>query len=339
MCKISVVTSVYNCERFIGETIQSIIDQTFQDWEFILIDDCSTDQSVRIMEELAGSDPRIRVIKNEKNAGQCANLNRGIQMARGKYIARLDHDDICREDRLEKQYDYMEQHEDVVLLGSRMSVWENGRVRHDMKGDLPLSSGEARFMEFFGTPFGHSTFFIRKSAMADNNIWYGDYQYAEDYALVADMLRVGEIDKLQEPLVAYRVFPEQTTWRCPVETREGEGEQISTGYLGNLDFNDKDILRKARLGDLKGSSDFNRMRKAFIEYATKCGLGDSLSELSKRRCIRYAYRTVFAWQAGSIGLLKEYVASPLKMRGWLLSWEGLSVIKQCILRKNTRKNG
>ena len=107
MCKISVVTSVYNCEKYIKETIQSVIDQTYTDWEYIIIDDCSRDNSAKIIQSI--QDDRIRFIKNETNQGQCANLNKGIKLARGEYIARLDHDDICYPDRFVKQLKYMEQ--------------------------------------------------------------------------------------------------------------------------------------------------------------------------------------------------------------------------------------
>ena len=82
MPKISVVTSVYNCERFVGETIQSVINQTFTDWEYILIDDCSKDKSADIIQSFADKDPRIRLIRNVQNQGQCRNLNHGIQLAK-----------------------------------------------------------------------------------------------------------------------------------------------------------------------------------------------------------------------------------------------------------------
>ncbi|MBQ3799225.1 MAG: glycosyltransferase family 2 protein, partial [Treponema sp.] len=129
MPKISVVTSVYNCERFVGETIQSVINQTFTDWEYILIDDCSKDRSAEIIQSFADKDPRIRLIRNEQNQGQCRNLNHGIQLAKGEYIARLDHDDLCYPERFQKQLDYMEAHKETVLCGCRMDMWQDGIVK------------------------------------------------------------------------------------------------------------------------------------------------------------------------------------------------------------------
>ena len=129
MCKVSVVMSVYNCEQYVGETIQSIIDQTFTDWEFIIINDCSRDRSAEVIRKF--DDPRIIFIDNKENKGQSANLNYGISIAKGEYIARTDHDDISYPTRFEKQVKYLDDHPDVVLLGTAMQNMSDKVVKDE----------------------------------------------------------------------------------------------------------------------------------------------------------------------------------------------------------------
>ena len=108
--KISVVMSVYNGSNFLAQSIEAILDQTFQDFEFIIIDDASTDKTPEIIKNYADKDSRIQAFRNEKNigpAGFIKNLNKGCRDAKGKYIARIDHDDISRKDRFQLQYDFL----------------------------------------------------------------------------------------------------------------------------------------------------------------------------------------------------------------------------------------
>ena len=113
---ISIVMPVYNCENYLHEAIKSILEQTYTDFEFIIINDGSEDNSEDII--LSYADPRIIYIKNDKNMKIVKTLNKGISLSRGKYIARMDADDICYRDRLEKQLSFMEKHKDIDLCGS-----------------------------------------------------------------------------------------------------------------------------------------------------------------------------------------------------------------------------
>ena len=110
--------SVYDGERFLREAIDSILTQTFHDFEFIIVNDGSTDGSAAILDSYAKSDARLRVY-DQANRGQCASDNRGCKLARGKYIARMDADDVSTPDRLEKQIAFLENHPKVGLLGGR----------------------------------------------------------------------------------------------------------------------------------------------------------------------------------------------------------------------------
>ena len=115
--KISVLMPTYNGAKLLSETIDSILNQTFKDFEFIIINDCSPeDETDKIIAKY--NDPRIRYIYNDKNLGISGSSNKGISLARGKYIARQDHDDISLPTRLEEQYNYMESHPEVGICGT-----------------------------------------------------------------------------------------------------------------------------------------------------------------------------------------------------------------------------
>src|SRR3989337_2996755 len=126
MSKVSVIMSVYNGERHLRESVDSILNQTFQDFEFIIINDGSKDQSKYILESY--KDERIKLIHN-KNMGLTKSLNIGISIAKGKYIARQDADDISEPERLKTQYDFMEANPGLGLIGSQFEVIkENGEI-------------------------------------------------------------------------------------------------------------------------------------------------------------------------------------------------------------------
>ncbi|HXK49687.1 MAG TPA: glycosyltransferase family 2 protein, partial [Clostridiales bacterium] len=113
---ISVIMSVYNSEQYLQESIDSILDQTFNDFEFIITDDCSTDGSFEIIKSYAMLDKRIKYFRNSENIGLTKSLNLMLDIAKGKYIARMDSDDISMPDRFSKQFDFMENNPEIGVL-------------------------------------------------------------------------------------------------------------------------------------------------------------------------------------------------------------------------------
>lgn len=334
MPKISVVTSVYNCERFIAETIQSVINQTCTDWEYILIDDCSKDRSAEIIQSFADKDPRIRLIRNEQNQGQCRNLNHGIQLAKGEYIARLDHDDLCYPGRFQKQLDYMEAHKETVLCGCRMDMWQDGVVSPSVSYPIHTPE-EIRFSLMFGVfVIAHSSFFIRKSAMTDNDIWYRKYLYAEDYDMQVQLLRAGDVASLPETLVTYRVFPENCTHTYTDELKNSETTEIRRNYIESLPLAGKEFLLKGLLHELKTGADLEGFTEAFSEYAGYCGIQPSVTNRGDRKCLAFLFLFACSFQPKSPALLFTYLKSPYRSFPHLLSLNGMSFIKNCILRHN-----
>ncbi|MDR2204719.1 MAG: glycosyltransferase [Flavobacteriaceae bacterium] len=124
---ISVVMSVFNAEKYLAKAVNSILNQTFTNFEFIIVEDCSTDGSLKILEDFAQKDSRIKIIRKDKNKGTkgfIENLNRGLEEAKGKYIARMDADDISELERFEKQFDFLEKHPDIFIVGAQLDLMD-----------------------------------------------------------------------------------------------------------------------------------------------------------------------------------------------------------------------
>lgn len=173
---ISVVMSVFNGEPYVSNAIQSILGQTYIDFEFILINDGSTDKTWHIISEFASKDQRIVPI-NQDNIGLTKSLNRGISLARAPYIARQDADDLSRSDRFSIQLPYLESgHYDLCC--SRATVIETNRVTPRFTYYVPK-----RLLTNFMNPFIHGTFLIRKTALDTVGGYDESFLFAQDYRL------------------------------------------------------------------------------------------------------------------------------------------------------------
>ena len=333
MCKVSVVTSIYNGEKYIGETIESIIQQTFTDWEYIIIDNASTDASPKIIEDYAKQDARIRFYRNDNNIGVAENLNQCFDLTHGKYIARTDADDLSYPSRLEKQFQYMEAHPRIALLGCNMDIWNRGVIEHNTDNTAMLNnSSEMRFVLPFTNIIGASTFFIRNDVIKNYNIRYSPYIYAEDFSLLLDILKFGEICSLDEPLVLYRMHQGQVTQTVGVTVMAQERKRIQRAFLEFFPPELRGIFLKAFNGEIDSGADMLKLEQAIFQYAGDCGLGQDTDELARKRCVQYVYRYVYNWQIGNLGLLSAYIKSPLKSPFWFMKRSGLSLIKQCLLQ-------
>lgn len=158
MVKISVVMGTYNSEKVVGEAIKSIQNQTLSEFELIICDDCSSDNTYRIIEKIAQKDSRIKLIKNNQNLGLAKTLNRCIEISNGDFVARMDDDDISHPDRLKIQYDFLKENIQYALVGSSVNLFdENG-----IWGSL-IYEGERNSREVFsGKNFVHPSVLIRK---------------------------------------------------------------------------------------------------------------------------------------------------------------------------------
>lgn len=244
MPKVTVLMSVYNGERFLREAIESILVQSFQDFEFIIIDDGSTDSTLEIIQSY--DDTRIRLIENEMNLGLSRSLNRGLKLAKGQFIARQDADDVSEPERLARQVTFLETHNDVVLLGtSYQEIDTHGSLIGKRK--LPCDYTEIRWSLLFFCPFVHSAVMLRKSIVLEQIGFYNEaLAYAMDYDLWYRIARCLPVANLDEYLVRYRINPRSMT--ATYGDRVQEGIQISIANIANLLCWDKTdmVLNEAR---------------------------------------------------------------------------------------------
>lgn len=208
MNTISVILPVYNAQDTIGEAIQSIINQTYTDWELLVINDGSTDNTRSVI--LSFDDPRIKYIENDGNKQLIYSLNRGLELASGKYIARMDADDISLPERFACQVRYMDSHPEIIVCGTYMQKFGN-RVVPDIISFYSNNDDIKNNILTF-PPFGHPSVMIRKSVLDKTGIKY-DYNYkcAEDLKLWIDLLPYGNYANIPQVLLRYRISDFQCT--------------------------------------------------------------------------------------------------------------------------------
>ena len=198
--RVSVILPAYNTERFIGEAIDSILNQTFRDFELIIISDGSTDLTPDIIKQYAKKDKRIRFFNNRKNRGLIYVLNMGLRKARGEYIARMDADDISLPTRFEKQVAYLDANPDVGLVGTVIEAFGIFMGHGTQRPQVTL----ADFMT--DNYVAHPTVMMRKSVIRQYNFKYDpEYKHVEDYELWIRMVQVTKIHNVMEVLLRYRV--------------------------------------------------------------------------------------------------------------------------------------
>jgi glycosyltransferase involved in cell wall biosynthesis len=202
---VSIVLPVKNGSDYISDAIESLLSQTFSDFELIVIDDGSTDQTAQIVQGF--SDARIRLISQE-NQGVSKASNRGFMMARGKYITRHDHDDLSLPERLEKQVQYLEGHSECHFVGTWAQIWEGDQPTSRIHCH-PTKPGEIAFFLLFNSPFVHSSCLYRKEVFEDTHGYTSndDRVPPEDYEYFSRISRSHVMANIPEPLVVYREVP------------------------------------------------------------------------------------------------------------------------------------
>jgi glycosyltransferase involved in cell wall biosynthesis len=210
---VSVLMPVYNAENYLAQSIESILAQTHTNFEFIIINDGSTDNSFNIIQSF--KDDRIIVINNEFNIGLNKSLNIGLEFIEGIYLFRMDADDISVSTRLEEQIEFMEYYTEVIICGTSIQeIDSDGNIlahNHKFrKKQATLIKERSDFIKsslFFGCPLAHPTICIRTSILKINSVrYYESISVAEDYILYAEILKYGEFAILNRQLLKYRVY-------------------------------------------------------------------------------------------------------------------------------------
>jgi len=199
---LTVFTPVFNVEKYIKETIISILSQTFTDFEYILIDDCSSDKTIEIIESF--NDPRIRLIKNDTNQGISYNRNYAINQAKGKYIAMIDGDDLALPERLEKQIEFLEKNNDYGIIGTEVINIDKTGAQLGEIIEYNIPNDEIPSQMLFNNYIATSSTMIRISSFGEIR-FKKEFVVAEDYEVWIQLIRNWKIGHIRLPLTKYRI--------------------------------------------------------------------------------------------------------------------------------------
>lgn len=183
MTKISVIMSVLNSEKTVEKSIKGILSQNFEDFEFLILDDGSSDNTFKIVEKLTVNDARVKLFKNEKNIGLTKSLNKLIEYSKGTYIARQDSDDESLQSRFRKQLDFINKYNLDGCCTLSISKQTN-KIVNNLKSRLPL-----HFVIKYRNPFVHGTLMLKRKVLIDIGKYDENFYYAQDYKLISDLIK------------------------------------------------------------------------------------------------------------------------------------------------------
>ena len=245
--KITVLMSVYNGEKYLRQAIDSILSQTFKDFEFLIINDNSTDKTAKILQRY--NDSRIKTINNKKNMGLTKSLNIGIRKAQGKYIARMDADDISLSNRLHKQFQFLENHKNIGVVGSSVYLinQSGGKIE---KQSIPQKHFLIKWNYFTGSSMSHPTIMIRAKVLKVN-LYNENFISAQDAELFSRLLFDKNIKfaNLDNCLLKYRKHSNSVTKKRPIGQEEKSVEiriKNIERYI-NLSNKEKEIIRAIKI--------------------------------------------------------------------------------------------
>jgi glycosyltransferase involved in cell wall biosynthesis len=245
---VSVILSVFNSAQYLKDAIESILNQTYTNFEFIIIDDGSVDNTESIIRTY--SDPRIIFIKNEKNKGLIYSLNLGISIAKGAYIARMDADDLSLPERFDEQVDYLKNSPHTVVVGTHQAEVRNNKII--TRGSGEYDSDFLKGILLFNTCFSHPTVMMR-NIFQKNGLYYDSkFIHAEDFRIWTELALKGDFHILNKVLLKYRLHPEQISNKHAIE-QDIISSEIRRDHLQNLGFkfNEKQLSIHNCIGNHK----------------------------------------------------------------------------------------
>lgn len=235
--------SVYNGEQYLEEAISSVLSQSFDDFEFIIIDDGSTDRSANIITQFCLKDERVKFYQNENNVGLTKSLNKGLRCARGRFVARQDADDISVPDRFQLQINMLKNDSSLGIIGSAArKIKRDGSIGGIYY--VPETKGLVQWESLFRNPFFHSSVMIRSEILKRDKLFYNEtIKYGQDYELWSRLLRKSSGINISSALIQYRVHEKQ------ISNDRFESQQEIADRIG-----------KARLEELGLQVDLHEMR-------------------------------------------------------------------------------
>jgi len=213
--RVSVLMSVYNGEKYLQEAVESILNQTFHDFEFIIVDDGSLDSTPRLLAGYEARDPRVVSHRIAHNQGLSSSLNFGIHQARGEYIARMDADDVSLPERLQEQIDFMDSHSEVGVCSTGVELIGEKRIE---KWQHHISHDAIHARMLFVNAIAHPTVMLRASALRKNALEYDpNVRYAQDYELWSRAITKTRFANMSHILLRYRIHSDRISARHSVQ--------------------------------------------------------------------------------------------------------------------------
>jgi glycosyltransferase involved in cell wall biosynthesis len=332
---VTVLMPIYNGQDYVKDAIDSILSETFSDFEFLIIDDGSKDKSAEIIKSY--KDPRIKYVSNVTNRGLPTTLNLGIELARGEFIARMDCDDISLPQRLERQVDFMRSHPEVSACGTWI------KTIGDAAGFVNkyfTDSGDIKASLLFNTSLAHPSVIMRRSALNKLNIRYSThYRYfEEDYALWIELSKYTELANIPEVLLLYRIHKKSVS-HINISNRQEGISILRKNQLETLGLypSEGDMYIHNSLHPTKGENliEFIVEEEKWLIKITNANMqADLYSQNSLSKIIYTRWRTICGMNAGGgLEVWNKFVRSLLYSNyNQKNTLDGIKILIKCLLR-------
>lgn len=323
--RISVLMSVYNGELYLRQAIDSILGQTFPDFEFLIINDGSTDATREII--LSYRDPRIRLIENEVNIGLTKSLNKGLSLARGEFIARQDADDISHPTRFEKQVEFLNTYHEVAVLGTQARyINAFGQLFRTLGWERASNDICIRWLCMFESPFIHSSVMMRSKVVKDECGGYnGDYLTNQDHELWTRIVYRHVCRNLVEPLIDFRTHSKSLSSNYTIDRMkhvaftlrqaacEGLGQEPPAGWIDLwIRVNNSDLYNgKFDVGSIVRMIDV--MYNRFVAFNLVTKENEDILHHKNRMLLRIAYNSANFDRFASIALFWKICRHDIKI--------------------------
>jgi len=332
---VSVCMPVYNREDFIEEAVRSVLDQTYSNFEFIIVDNGSTDSTVSIIQSF--NDDRIKLVRNEANNGVIYSRNLIMNLAKGTYIAVLDSDDSWFPTKLEKQLQFMEKHPQYGVCGTW--GWRCSPDGTKKLWNYPKKDAEVRVRMLWGNAVIHSSMFIRKSTIEKNNITYSaDHKYSEDYELLRNIIKYARAYNIPEPLLNYRIHKNQITVMNNT-TQRMDAFRTSTDYLSDIGVRllKSQAVAYNKLFNHQYSLDIDSLHelREFFEILLSDTTIDYYEELKKDLSEKWFLACYHSSQNG-LSSIKTYFSGLHFLQNKLKFYTGLKFVFKCLALKSSQ---
>ena len=321
---ISVIMSVYNGESYLEEAIKSVINQTFKNWELVVINDCSSDSTAEILADFALKDDRIKVHTNETNLKLPSSLNKAISLSNGKYIARMDADDICLPNRLEEQFKFMEENSDIALSSCRFLTLKNGVYKLGGAGGR-CDCEAIKSMLLVANPILHPGVIAKAEVMKELN-YDTTLTCTEDLELWTRMaINNYKMRILPKFLLIYRLHDKQIT-STTLERQHTEVLKIQGQYYSSLLEEMNEEMKQFYISGIyfKEKTDINK----YLEYAK--WLRNVTEENFDKQSVNYALLEILAEY-------KRYAVPKKEILKAMFNFSPFFLIKEIIRRKSVAK--